>query len=57
MSFQIGFIVTAVIVIIQIVKQLQRLKRATPTPPDSMAARRSLVHSVGTTYDTSVTVH
>ena len=30
MSFQIGFTVTAVIVVIQIVKQLQRLKRATP---------------------------
>lgn len=31
--------VTAVIVVIQIVKQLQRLKRATPMPPDSVAAR------------------
>ena len=39
MSFQIGFIITAVIVIIKIVKQLQRLKRATPMPPDSMSAR------------------
>ena len=39
MSFQIGFMVTAVIVVIQVVKQLQRLKRATPMPPDPMTAR------------------
>ena len=39
MCFQIGFTVAAVIVFIQIVKELLRLKRATPMPPDSMAAR------------------
>ena len=38
MTFQIGFSVAAVIVFIQIVKELHRLKRATPMPPDSMAA-------------------
>ena len=38
-SFQIGFVVMGIIVVIEIVRELHRLKHAAPVPPNPMAAR------------------
>jgi hypothetical protein len=38
-SFQIGFVVTGITVVIDIVREVQRLRRGTSVPSDSMTAR------------------